>query len=419
MKNKILLFSCFLLCFYFSSEEKSMAQDFKTKMLLDGIYDLVYYDLDTTGYWWAITKPFLNTFKIHIEDYESSPFEDISYPAFFPGGFGWAYFGIKNNNVHLVKNYDGKISDTVLDATDYSEITYSPNGEFLAYSYYQGGFEIIQLPFKVIEITNRIKPLFIDNSGNNYAIIIKRLDKFFLNVNGYETTGYDSLLPIGFWHTGEFIYASLNGGTWSIHRGKKELGTSYMKIIDAKINIEGNVFAILVQLFTGRSMAIAFSDKYYEPLYGKTYDEVWGLTLHPSEVLFGYSAIEHNRSYILQNSVEYYASGNVNAPYYTYDGSELISFAMGDFGPYISINGKRFDIKFSMNIDRHIAKKPKSSSFAYTTYTTLLVNYYDKGEFYTGFMCDRMGQAIYNHRSGRYEALGDINNRLYLISCSP
>ena len=419
MKNKILLFGCLLIILYFTSKEECFAQDFRNQMLLDGVYDLIYYDLDTTGYWWAITKPFLNAYKIHIEDYESVPFEDISYPAFIPGGFGWAYFGIKNNDVFLIKNDDGIISDTVLNATDYSEITYSPNGEYLAYAYYQAENEIIQLPFKIIEVTNRIKPLFIDNSGSNYAIIIKRLNKFFLNINGYETTGYDSLMPIGFWRTGEFIYAALNGGTWSIYRGKKELGTSYMGIIDVKINFEGTVFVVLVQLFTGRCMAIAFSDKYYEPLYGKTYDDVWGLALHPSETLFGYGAIDHNRAYVLQNSMEYYALGNTNAPYYTYDGSELIFFATGGFGPYISINGRRFDIKFSMDTDRYIAKKPKSSSFAYTTYTTLLVNYYEKGEFHTGFMCDRMGRAIYNHRNGRYEALGDINNRLYLISCSP
>jgi hypothetical protein len=136
-------------------------------------------------------------------------------------------------------------------------------------------------------------------------------------------------------------------------------------------------------------------------------------------MLIGFGAAEHNKIYILQNSAEYYASGEIGTPFYTYNGNELIFTAMGEFGPYISVNGKKTNINISLYPDDIIAKKPNSESIAFTTSITLLVFYYEKNEHSTGLMCDAMGKAIYNRRTNKYEALGVINNRLYLLHCKP
>jgi hypothetical protein len=401
-----------------------LAQEFDAKMLLDGAEELKFYDVDTTGHWWAVTQPFSNTYKIYIDDYESESFADITYPVFSPDYLKWAHFAVAGNSVYLIENKadnnSNNISTEALDATDYGDIVYSMSGEFLAYSYFQAENEIIQLPFRKIEVTNRVGSFFIDNFGDRFALVGQRLDKFFMNINGVESTAYDSINPIGFWHTGDFVYAALNGVNWEIYCGKKQLGNAYMKIIDAKVNKNGTILAVLVQNFSGRTMSIVFNDEYYEPVYGKTYDNVWGLALHPTEMLIGYAAADQNNSYVVQNSTEYYAKGDLGTPFYTYNGDELVFVGQGDFEVYINVNGKKVDIQRAFSYEMAIAKKPKSPTFAYTTGATLLVLYYEKNEFYTGFMCDRMSEkAIFNPKTKQYESLGDINNRLYLISCEP
>lgn len=406
----------FILVNYFLSTNIVFPKNFDYELILDGGDSLKYYDIDTTGHFWAITKPYSNRYKILIDDFLSEASEDISFPVFAAGGGKWAFFATYNSSVNLVENNGETIQQNRLDATDYGEIVYSPNGEHFAYTYFQDGNEVIQLPFQKIKTTNRVGHLFIDNSGNSFTILGKRMNKYVININGTESNTYDEIKPIGYWYNGQFVYAVFNGHSWEIYCGKKQLGSSYSKIIDAKINPNGTILAVLVRLNTGRCMSIVFNDDYYEPVYGKTYDEVWGLALHPTEMLIGFGASEYGRTYILQNSTEYYANGEVGTPFYSYNGDELIFIAMGEFGPYINVNGKRTDVKITLYKDDIIAKKPGSETIALTTNITLLVYDYAKNEHFTGFMCDRMGKAIYNRHTKRYEALGEINNRLYLVS---
>jgi hypothetical protein len=385
-------------------------------MLLDGTEDLVLFDNDTTGHWWAITKPFSNRYKIIIDNYESSVFEDISYPVFSPDGEKWAFFAYTGSSIHLINHNGFSISDSSIDATDFGEIIYSPNGEHLAYTYFQGINEILQLPFRKLTITNRVGSLFIDNSGYKYALLGKRLGRFVVNIDGNESTTYDSIVPIGFWSNGDFIYESFNGNNWEVYKGKKQIGTAYSRIIDAKINYLGSILALLVRLNTGRGMSIVIADG-YDIMYGKSYDNIWGLALHPTELLYGYGALDYNKYYVVQNSTEYFATDEIANPFYTYNGDELIFFGMGDFDPYINVNGKKTNIKITLYTNDVIAKKPTSNTIALTTNVSLLIYDYEKMEYYTGFMCDDMGKAIYNRRTEKYEALGTINNRLYLLTC--
>jgi len=391
---------------------------FEHQMLLDGMDSLVFYDIDTTGNWWAVTKPFSNRYRMYINDYESPASEDLTFPVFAAGGEQWAFFGIFNSAVHIIQNNGDEITETMLSASDFGEIAYSPNGEHFAYTYFQNDNEIIELPEKTITVTFRVGKLFIDNSGTSYTILGQRLNKYVINTDGRESMAFDSIIPFGYWHNRNFVYAALSGNNWELYNGNKRLTGTYSNIIDAKINNDGTIFAVLVRLNTGRSRAIVFNDAYWEPVFGRTYENVWGLALHPTEMLYGYAAVEHRRLFVVQNSTEYPAIGEIGKPFYTYNGDELIFVGVGEFGPYINVNGRRTDVRITLFLDDVVAKKPKTTTIAWTTNVSLLVYDYVKNAYFVGFMCDRMSPTtIFNRFTQKYETLGKIHNRLYLLSC--
>lgn len=393
------------------------AQTFHSQLLLDGLDSVLNCDIDTTGHWWAFTKPTSNRYRLIVDGIESELGEDISYPVLANYTGNWAYFIENSGEVELVQSRNDSIIKTLLPATTFGEIVFSPNGEHFAYTYWQNNIEVIQLENRRLEVTERADKLFIDNGGYSFTIIGKHGDSYVVNTDGIESTTYDSVSPIGYWHTGDFIYAAYNGANWELYKGNKQMGESYMSIIDYKINNSGTVMAVLVRQNTGRCMCIAFSDDYYEPLYGRTYASTWGLALHPTEMLYGYVASENYRTYVVQNSTEYYSAGEVYAPLYTYDGDELYFHAMGEFSSFINVNGQKTDVRITLYSNDILAKKPGNNTFALSTDITLLVYDFVKQQSYTDNIYGAMSKAIYNPHTGQYEAIGIINNRLYLVTC--
>jgi hypothetical protein len=392
------------------------SQRYEEEMLLDGLDSLVSFNIDTTGHWWAATMPYKDRYRIYIDDFQSDVYEDIMDLKISSDGIQWAFWGIKSGSAYLIRKDEFENMDIFpVEATDVGDITYSLDGTQFAYSYFHNDNEIINLPFREISVINRSSKLFIDNSGKQFAFVGARGNKYVININGKESTVYDEIKPIGFWHKGTFIYAGFNGSNWEIINGNKTIGTSYWRILETQINKYGTVMAVLVQLISGRCMSITFSDDYYEPIYGKTYDATKGLALHPTDVLIGYGASEHNKYYILQNGTEYYCSTpEIGSPYYSHNGEELIFIGMGEYGPYINVNGHKTDIRIGLDGNDKVAKKPKSTTISYSTNISLYLYDYEKNTLKSGNMYDYLCQPIYNRRNNSYEALATIYNRLYL-----
>ena len=137
--------------------------------------------------------------------------------------------------------------------------------------------------------------------------------------------------------------------------------------------------------------------------------------MHPTELLYGYGAANHNRTFVVQNSTEYYAAADIGTPFYSHNGEELIFIGRGEYEPYIYINGQRFVVRIALYSDDRIAKKPRSPSIVFRTNVALVVYYYERDRMFTSNMYDRLSNPIYNRRSDTYQALAVIYNRLYLI----
>jgi hypothetical protein len=411
-KLHIFIFSLFFLLFIFSSISFSQdkCQDF---LLLDGAEPLLEYGLDTTDHWWAVTQPFKNMKRMIIDGEEFDASFALTRPKFSPNGADWAFFSEDAQGWMLITN------DTIIDlnAESVGEIAYSPNGEHFAYTYFISDYEMLVLPRNNrVEILDRSLGLFLSNDGNSYAFKILRSGKWTININGEEGEIFDEVIPVGFWWTGEFIFAGRNSFLWNLYQGDAEISESYDGIYDLKLNKNENVLCYVGKQISGLSSVVIISDEFQEPLETNRFDRVFNLILHPTAPLVAFNAEFGPHKSVNLNFTEYAAEEYNSQVYFTHDGENL--FFLGcRITCFASIDGHKFPLGRSYNLSRTFAIKPGSKSFAYSTSSSLVVRYTQEELSRSGMMCDQISDPRFNWRRDRYEAIGEIYNRLYLLTC--
>jgi hypothetical protein len=148
------------------------------------------------------------------------------------------------------------------------------------------------------------------------------------------------------------------------------------------------------------------------------YDAASGLALHPTVSLYSYLAERNLVKYIVFNSAEY-PGGRINGyPKFTYDGDELYYISC-DIDCYIGVNGKNNLLNTNMEVGMDIAIAPGTQTYSYATSSTLVVAKFDSKGLTAGMMVDYTISPRYNRFEKRYETLGVINNKLYLMTCRP
>ncbi|ROL59391.1 WD40 repeat domain-containing protein [Bacteroidetes/Chlorobi group bacterium ChocPot_Mid] len=385
-------------------------------LLLDGSEQLVTFGMDTTKNWWAITEPFSGNYRLTINGIAQKDYKEIRQLTFSPDGNHWAYFSRDNSQWYLNTN------DTIipLPGSDVGQIDYSPNSQKMAYSYFEGYDEIIiigEKRFREYQRDFKSNPtIYLSQNAEKYAWVVKRGSGFALNISGKETNVFDEILPIGFWYDGKMLYACRSFNLWEIYKGNELISSNYSQVFEASINLKGNVAAVLVAQ-TGKQFAVLISDEYYEPLTGNRYDYVSNLILHPYLPMIAYNANLYQNNLVVLNSTEF-AGGKeqTGTPEFTYDGEELF-FIGCDLHCFVNINGRKYPLNNEVSLDRYYAKKPGSNTIAYVTNTSMIVRDFEKEQLYSGMMVDNLVSPRYNWRNGVYEALGSINNRLYLLTC--
>lgn len=404
--KKFLVFIIFLFSYSANAE---LCQDFQ---LLDGSEPIVEFGMDTTQHWWAITSPFANTYRLVLDDEQTDVYQDITKPIFAPDGLKWACFGLTQTGWELITN------DTIieLNASSPGEIAYSPQNCILVYSYFVSSLEYIVIGNKKIEAMHRNPGIIVSDNGK-FVITGSRGTRKTLLLNGNETTTFDNILYIGFMHDGSFMYAAQVGTNWGIYRDNRLIMDNFLNVSNPCINKTGTIAAVIVQFATGYA-AVTFNDEYTEPQIGKIYDQAGFLKLHPSEALIAYRAVSGITNYIIFNSAEYIGGKECGEPFFTYDGEEMY-FIGKEFDSFVSINGLRYELLMDMHVATPIAVKPRSNTIAYTSSSSLMLKYLGEKRIHSGMMTDKTSIPRFNRFKNRYEALGFINNRLYLLTCSP
>lgn len=421
MKNYIFLI--YLLCLLISTQSLALADRSRDWLLLDGTEPLHDFGMDTTGHWWAITKPFSNQFRLIVDGQETDVYRDLSYPVFSPDGNRWACFARDIAQWYLVTDEEA----FPIPGTDPGEIVFSPNSMHLVYSYKESGQEYIIWKDKTIRVFQRFGKLYLSWNAERLAFLgyrgtpIPNSSESFstggvvVNVNGRESTVYDEVIPFGFWYDGRMVFAGRNGHSWEVYRGNESIGDIYDDVRETAINLEGTVAAFLAVRSGGGSVGVLISDEYYEPLETKVYDGVRNLALHPRLPLFSFNALYSGMKFVCINSTEYSAGEEVGPPQFTCDGSEVL-FVGCTLDCFANVNGRRYPVYSGISPEKTFAMKPKSKTIAYTTSTSLVVKYLERNELVSGMMADYTSAPRYNWRTDSYEALGVINNKLYLMT---
>lgn len=400
-----------ILIFLFVFKISSYAEGLTDFMLLDGGEKLIEYGMDTTHHWWAVTQPFSERYRLIVDGKKTDVYQKLSNLTFSPDGKKWACFAVDNNRWNVLTNDDV----FGLPGTGAGELVYTPDSDFLVYSYFDGELETIIFGNRKIEVLNRTGRLYVSHGARKIAFTGYRLDKMTLNVNGVEGPLFDEILPFGFWWDGTFLYAAKSGYTWQIFMGDKVISDVYTNVAYPLLNLNGDVAAAVVSMTSGYRSAIMISDEYYEPLVSNPYDAVSDLVLHPYLALSAFSAQKDFRNMVVMSSAEYFAGENAGKPSFTHDGSEVF-FTGCAFECFFSVNGRIWTIIESIPPENIYAKKPGSNTIAYSLGSNMIIRRLGQKGFEAGMMVDEILSPRFNWRQNRYEALGRISEKLYLLT---
>lgn len=402
------------LVFIFSST-LLFSQRCSEKLLLDGSEPFVTCGFDSTNNWFAITAPYTSKVKIHINDeYISEALDNLNVPTFSADGSKWAFEGIQNGVCRLYTN------DTTINLGNYNlgSVFFTYQSNELVYCYSNDASDIIIYRGKKIVANNRNSNVYLSANGNQISFVVKMGANEVLFVNGKEIASDKDIIPIGFWETGEFVYVQFDGVQYALYIGTRRLESNKRDISNVKINPGCNFLIYSYITLSGQAYVSSYSDKYYEPTIGRAYDYVTNLAIHPFEEMFSYCAGEQNKTNVVFNNTSYPAGNSVAIPKFTNDGKELYFVGCEDNNCFININGMQTKLKGSFTSEANFFMRSESRTLSYLTSTNLVLMNLNEKMMHAGKMMDKLLDIRLNPRNGNYEALGLINNSLWLLYCN-
>lgn len=392
-------------------------------IVIDGSEKIDKYGIDSTGNWWAITKPYTNRFRLYVNGKQSEIFSGIQDIRFSRDGKRWACYAKDDGNYwHLLTN------DTTLylKAFRVGQLFFTPDSKNLFFSYTTEGRQSLS---GKIESNGNVKfgsskdldlpdvtTMYISLDTKRKAIVTKRDGGFYVRLGNNQGPRFDAVKTIGYWNDGSFLYAAKLGNSWEIFKDFESISEPFNRIIDSKMNPEGTIAAIAIERTKNEQIVLTINDKYYEPLVSRVYDWVGNIEINPVLELVAFKAKKNNQFYIVYSNTEYIAGNNSTKPLFTFDGKDI--FFLGcDLDCYLNINGRRYSLNQEIDLKGNFVKKPGEPSIAYSTSSALVIRNLEKNTLSASKMMDEMSQPIYNWKKERYEALGIFGNRLYFIYC--
>lgn len=404
----------FAVLFLFIFKTTSLSAQCSEQLLLDGKENIIEYGMDTTRHWWAVTEPFTQRYRLTVDSVQTNVYTQISPPVFSPDGIKWATFALDNLRWFLVAN------DTVMfaNATEPQQIFFSADSRVMGIAFRQETEDIIRWNGREIRTLNRVGNVFISPGGERVAYLLQRGLQMSLMVDRTEIAVAEEIKPIGFWNDGEFLYAIRSGKQWTVFKNTKEMSGLAAEVGDAVVNASGNVAAVALKLFNQRWQVSLFSDEYYEPQKGREYNSVSDMTLHPQLALVVYKAVRNGATFIVQNTAEYAGGAEeTGKPQYSFDGKDVFFAGQDGSDSFINISGNKISLKSQLSASGSYAFAPGKKTLAFASSSTLVVQNFEKETLRAGFMVDQLISPRYNRFLKRYETLGRINQRLYLIVC--
>ncbi|MCX8050487.1 MAG: hypothetical protein N3B17_01140 [Chlorobi bacterium] len=382
------------------------------ELLLDGSEPLVRSELDSTGLWWAIVQPFAGQQRLVVGGYRAPVADRITPPAISADGMHWAAWLQRAGTWFL-------LVDTVVTSVQCASpgiVQFAPNAPVLVVSCMEGATEFLAHRGSQYTIVRRVGDVVLSPDGTTCAWVERVERQQRLMLDGREIAAGDEFRIGGFWHDGRLLYAQRAGGQWRIVRGSEELAGPFNDVPAVLVNRFGTA-AVVHAVLNDWHSTLLISDDYARPLPSQQYERLWSVVLHPWLPQYGAVGVRQNTYYVIHTGTEYgvgrYPLEQVT---FTPDGSELYGIGC-DVDCFIVLDGQRIQLGQDLSTKLRIARRPKSHTFAYSTPTNMFVRRLDKNSFTYSRMCDDVQPPIFNRRRNRYEALGTVQGRLYLLIC--
>lgn len=391
----------------------ALAQVCQDVMVLQGNEALESFGLDTTVNWWARTVPYSGMKRLWVNGASTEVFNDVTVPVFSPDGDLWSAWGLMNTQWFLL----GKNSKTKIVCTEPGEILYSATTQTQVITYFDGPQEYIRMGDRVYTAVQRRGKMCVSPNGTSIAWLQGQQGSTQILLNGKLLSTYDDVILFGFWVDSRLMYAARSGMQWRWYVGDEELAGPYTDIRETAINRSATCAAAIV-VQSGLSSVVLISDDYNRPVVSKQYPSIDALVLHPTEPMWAARVLQPGNDIVLMTGVEYVAATQgTGRPTFTWDGKEMVFFGC-DTDCFLSINGRRIPVQLNVPIDVTIAHEPGSKTFAMSTMTSLVLRELERKDLWVSTMCEEISKPRYNRKLQRYEALGRINQRLYVLSCS-
>lgn len=383
------------------------------ELLLDGVEQLVDFDIDTTGHWWARTRPYEQFTTLHVDGESFGPFHSVTTPVFSPDGSSWVAVTVLNNRLSLIGT-----SDILLPpCTGVDHILYPQAGgaPWVVYRVDQASWVTNgSTTFQLVDPTGAYAT---DPMGMVFYAVVRRGAMQALSRNGADGPLADEQQLGGVWWDGRAVVAARNGTLWSVRIGEMDIRGSARVVSSLTVNPAGTVLAAIIGEAVG-ARAMMYTDDYTEPWFGPNVDNASGLRLHPTDVMCAYVATNRGATTIYYNASSYPAGTQYGPIVFSHDGTAMVFLGRDDV-PFITVNGRRTVVGQGVSTSAVPAVAQAGEYVAYSTSTSMAVWNVGLDHVTIGRMCDRMARTIYDHRQGTYLALGSYGQRLFLLRCRP
>ncbi len=402
------------------------ARSFREVELLSGAENLESFGMDTTDNWWAMTQPFSNQYRLIVNGDETETFERISPPIFSPNGLFWQTFAVHQNVLQFVSN----VGDTWLDYTSAEPAVFSLDSRCIAFTAYdndqawavryrvvdhpEGGYTLREL--ERTQIYEKQSKLFVATDGSRTAYVGRRGDTEVVAIGDEEYAVYDKIEAHGFLADGSFLYSARLGDLWRLYRDDVAISSSFNSINYGVFNRDHSMFAF-VAVGSVVSYAVLLEQDEDELQFSEQQESITALAIHPDLALTAFKAFNYGVPSVVYGSARYSATENTGALQFSHDGEELYYLECDVINCYMNVNGQRYDLSTDIDTGEPLVVAPGTSTFSFTTGLTQVVRSFDGKDVWSGMLVDQMGHARFNWRQNRYEALGIINDRLYMLYC--
>lgn len=382
------------------------------RMLLDNTAELLRYGIDSTGHWWAITKPYSQRVGVVIDSVVQGSYEDATAPLFNFDGTKWAFTSVLADQWYIVTS-DSAFRTT----TARPRIMFPSQGHDLWWVERNGTDWLLTNGSRGYQSINNITDAALHPLGMVVAWLERLPASVVLMQNGKEIARGDDILLGGILMSGECVYAIRSGEQWEVRIGISSQASQLSRVASLQVNPMGTMAAWIAHRSGLPARVQIYSPDFIEPWESPQLASVGDtVVMSPFDALVAYKATIANSSAIGFNGAAYPCGVTCGTPTFSHDGKTM-AYASYHIDNYVYVNGKRYRVDAKVPMSGPLLVSPSGESVSWSSSTTLVVVDLTMERMQMGKMCDRVTDPIYDRSTDTYRCLGDVNGRLYLLQC--